>query len=283
MRNAPRLIGLSRRGLILSGAGLLAAPLALAEGVPDGESPANPAAVRRKPVHRAQPKPHAAEGHAAPTDHDGEAASSPEEAMQRLMAGNARYVSARATHPNLDAARRQLVASGQHPFASILACADSRVAPELIFDQGLGDLFVVRVAGNVVDDAILASIEYSVIHLGSTLVMVLGHERCGAVKATVDALAGHPSEEDADTRIGALAKLIAPAVKAVPINTVDVVDSAVSLNATNTAVEIFAGSRPLRERVLAGKLRIVSARYDLDDGRVSPTRGDPKMLMTSLG
>ena len=203
--------------------------------------------------------------------------------MQRLMAGNARYVSARATHPNLDAARRQLVASGQHPFASILACADSRVAPELIFDQGLGDLFVVRVAGNVVDDAILASIEYSVIHLGSTLVMVLGHERCGAVKATVDALAGHPSEEDADTRIGALAKLIAPAVKAVPINTVDVVDSAVSLNATNTAVEIFAGSRPLRERVLAGKLRIVSARYDLDDGRVSPTRGDPKMLMTSLG
>jgi len=161
---------------------------------------------------------------------------------------------------------------GQRPFATILACADSRVAPEVIFDQGLGDLFVVRVAGNVVDDAVLASIEYSVIHLGSTLIMALGHERCGAVKATADALAGRGDPADRETRIAALANLIAPAVRAVPASAADPVDAAVSLNAANAAAEIFAGSRPLRTRVLAGELKIVAARYDLDDGKVTPTR-----------
>jgi len=137
-----------------------------------------------------------------------------------------------ATAPGIE------VASGQRPFATILACADSRVAPEVIFDQGLGDLFVVRVAGNVVDDAVLASIEYSVIHLGSTLIMALGHERCGAVKATADALAGRGDPADSETRIGALASLIAPAVRAVPAGTVDAVDAAVSLNAAHAASEI---------------------------------------------
>ncbi|MCR5878765.1 carbonic anhydrase [Phenylobacterium sp. J367] len=252
MRNFQMAGGLSRRGLIVTaGAGLVAAPSAFA-------------AQAHKPAARA----------AAPAGHTAAGAPpSPEQAMTRLMAGNGRYVAAKATHPNGDAARRRLVAAGQTPFATILACADSRVAPELIFDQGLGDLFVVRVAGNVVDDAILASIEYSVIHLGSNLVMALGHERCGAVKATADALDGHGSPEDADTKIGALAALIAPAVRAVPAGTVDRVDAAVSLNAAQAAAEIFAGSRPLRARVLAGQLKIVAARYDLDDGKVSPAKG----------
>lgn len=192
--------------------------------------------------------------------------------MQRLMVGNARYVGGRSTHLGHDRPRRLAVATGQSPFATVLACADSRVAPELIFDQGLGDLFVVRVAGNVVDDAVLASIEYSVIHLGSTLIMALGHERCGAVKATADALAGRGDPADRETRIAALANLIAPAVRAVPASAADPVDAAVSLNAANAAAEIFAGSRPLRTRVLAGELKIVAARYDLDDGKVTPTR-----------
>ncbi|MBL8555196.1 MAG: carbonic anhydrase, partial [Phenylobacterium sp.] len=191
----------------------------------------------------------------------------------RLMAGNARYVADQAGHPHLTLARRTEVAGGQHPFAAILACADSRVAPELIFDQGLGDLFTVRVAGNVVDDAVLASLEYSVIHLGSTLIMVLGHERCGAVRATADALAGRGDPADAGTRIAALAGLIAPAVRTVPAGVADPVDAAVSLNAARTAQEIFAQSAPLRARVLSGDLKIVAARYDLDDGRVSPARG----------
>jgi carbonic anhydrase len=260
---------LSRRRLILgAAAGVLSGP-AFAEDSGHDE----PAPVRkvRKPAPAKvapAPAPIAAAHGAA------EAGLSPEDAMARLMAGNARFVAAKATHPHLDEAYRRVVAGGQHPFATILACADSRVAPELIFDQGLGDLFVARVAGNVVDDAILASIEYSVIHLGSTLVMALGHERCGAVKATVDALAGRGSEEDRDTKIGALAALIAPAVQAVPGDAPDKVDAAVSLNAAQAAAEIFAGSKPLRSRVLAGKLKIVAARYDLDDGRVAPAKSE---------
>src|SRR4051812_41940833 len=206
---------------------------------------------------------------AAWAQHVAEPSMTPAAALARLEAGNARFVANRARHPDADGARRAEVARGQHPYAVVLACADSRVAPELIFDQGLGDLFVVRVAGNVVDDAVLASIEYSVIHLGSNLIMALGHERCGAVKAAIDALAGRPSDEDRDTRIGALAALIKPAVEAVPANAPDKLDAAVSLNAANAAAEIFAGSRPLRARVLAGSLKIVAARYDLEDGTVT--------------
>jgi len=269
-------LDLSRRKLVVGAAavGLFAAHSAFGE---DTHAP-RPAAKRQaQPAkHAAAPAPAAsAQAHAAPAGgHDEGEGLSPEVAMARLMEGNARYANLKITHPHMDLDRRRVVAGGQTPFATILACADSRVAPELIFDQGLGDLFVVRVAGNVVDDAILASIEYSVIHLGSTLIMVLGHERCGAVKATVEALAGRPSPEDRDTKIGALAGLITPAVQAVPGGTADVVDAAVSLNATHAAGEVFAGSRPLRSRVLAGNLKIVAARYDLDDGRVTPAKGD---------
>ena len=201
--------------------------------------------------------------------HDAEVSVTPQVAMARLAAGNARFVAGQAKHPHSDTARRTALASGQHPFATILACADSRVAPELIFDQGLGDLFVARVAGNVVDDTILASIEYSVIHLGSTFIMVLGHEHCGAVQATVDALAGRGSEDDKDTKIGALAALIAPAVKAVPASAPNRLDEAISLNAANAAAAIVAESPPLKARVQAGKLKIVAARYDLDNGKVT--------------
>lgn len=196
---------------------------------------------------------------------------SPDVALARLTAGNARFVAGRAQHPRQDPQRRVVVADGQHPFATILACSDSRVAPEVIFDQGLGDLFVARVAGNVVDDEILASIEYSVIHLGSTLVMALGHDKCGAVKATIDALDGRGSDDDKDTKIGSLAALIAPAVKAVPASAPDKLDAAITLNAENSATAIFSESPPLKARVLAGKLRIVAARYNLSDGRVTLT------------
>ena len=201
----------------------------------------------------------------------GDVAVSPDVALARLMAGNARFVAGRVQHPRQDPQARLTVAAGQHPFATILTCSDSRLPPEVIFDQGLGDLFVARVAGNVVDDEILASIEYSVIHLGSTFVMVLGHDRCGAVKATIDALDGHPSDDDKDTKIGSLAALIAPAVKAVPATTADKLDAAITLNAENSATAIFAESPPLKARVEAGKLKIVAARYNLGDGRVTLT------------
>lgn len=265
-----------RRRLIAAlGAGLCVAvpAIAFAEGGSDlgAAAPAPKAKSKPKPKARPAAAPPAAEPPAAaaapavPT-------VAPEEALARLMNGNARYVDGYAAHPHADGPRRLQVSTTQRPFAVVLACADSRVAPELIFDQGLGDLFVIRVAGNVVDDAVLASIEYAVIHLGSTLVMTLGHERCGAVKATIDALAGRGSPDDVGTRIGALAALITPAVRSVPAGTADPLDAAVSLNAAQAAAEVFAGSRPLRNRVLAGKLKIVAARYDLDDGRVTPTK-----------
>jgi carbonic anhydrase len=111
---------------------------------------------------------------------------SPDDARTQLMQGNARYVAAKMKHPTQSAERRIEVAKGQHPVAVVLGCADSRVPPELLFDQGLGDLFTVRVAGNIADDAVIGSIEYALEHLGATLVMVLGHERCGAVQAAVD-------------------------------------------------------------------------------------------------
>jgi carbonic anhydrase len=200
-----------------------------------------------------------------------EVSVAPDVALARLRAGNARFVADQAEHPRQDRRSRRAVANGQRPFATILTCSDSRLAPEVIFDQGLGDLFVARVAGNVVDDDILASIEYSVIHLGSTFVMVLGHDHCGAVKATMDALDGHGADEDRDTKIGSLAALIAPAVKAVPASTPDRLDAAITLNAENTAAAIVSQSPPLRAKVLAGKLKIVAARYDLSDGRVTLT------------
>jgi carbonic anhydrase len=193
----------------------------------------------------------------------------PEQALRRLKAGNARYVSGMTTHPDQSAARRKKLASGQKPFATILACADSRVGPELIFDQGLGDLFVIRVAGNVVDDTVMGSVEYAAIHLNCPLVMVLGHEHCGAVTAAVAAVSGKSEDEDKDTKIGALAGLIAPAVKAVPADAPDKVEAAVEENARRGAHILVTASRPLGERVRQGRLQIVSARYSLDDGRVS--------------
>jgi carbonic anhydrase len=217
----------------------------------------------------AVPEGRSAEPHAAA---HAESAVTPQAALARLMEGNRRYAQGHATHDHQDAGRRAALAAGQQPFATVLACADSRVAPEIVFDQGLGDLFVVRVAGNVVDDAVLASIEYSVIHLGSSLIMVLGHERCGAVKATVDALDGKGDPGDADTKIAALAGPITPSVRAVPAGTTDRLDAAVSLNAAHAAAAVAANSPPLAARVAAGKLRIVAARYDLDDGRVTPVK-----------
>jgi carbonic anhydrase len=261
-----------RRRLLLALGGLIATPsVARAEeDFADPEPPPKPKPASKPPT---KPPPEKAEpagppGSAQPTV----PTIAPEAALARLMAGNARYAAGMASRPNADAARRAEIGSAARPFAVILACADSRVAPEIIFDQGLGDLYVIRVAGNVIDDAVLASIEYAVLHLGVSLVMALGHERCGAVAAALDALAGRGSPADRETLMGALTALIAPAVRAVPPAAADRLDAAVNLNAANAAAEIFAGSRPLRAKVLAGALKIVAARYDLDDGRVTPTR-----------
>ena len=275
----PRLPIPSRRALVMGfGAALLAAGAALAEDPPggapslDGQSPPRPKHYFRRPKPKAPPPP-APPAPPATVHVEPAPGMDPELAMARLMEGNGRYAAGFSAHPHMDMIRRADVAVAQRPIASIVACADSRVAPELIFDQGLGDLFVTRVAGNVIEDAVLASLEYSVIHLGSTLIMVVGHERCGAVKATIDALDGRPADEDRGTLISVLANLIAPAVRAVPAGVPDRLEAAISLNAAYSAADIFSRSAPLRARVLAGQLKIVAARYDLDDGKVTPALG----------
>jgi len=185
--------------------------------------------------------------------------SSGEQALQSLVAGNMRYVGTKLAHPNQSAERRLEVAKGQRPFAAILGCSDSRVPPELIFDQGLGDLFVVRVAGNVVDDVVLGSLEYAVAHLGVSLIMVLGHERCGAVEA---ALKGG----EAPGHVRSVVAAIAPAVEKVKGQPGDPLNNAVSANVEMVVAQLRSSQPVLSVIVGVGKLRVVGARYDLDSG-----------------
>jgi carbonic anhydrase len=130
------------------------------------------------------------------------------EAHKMMIEGNKRYVAGKASHKNQDSTRRMDVTGGQHPFAVVISCSDSRVPPEIIFDQGIGDLFVIRLAGNIVDDAALGSIEYAIEHLGTKYIMVMGHESCGAVKATVQG-------GEAPGHIGSIVKAIQPAIDSV--------------------------------------------------------------------
>lgn len=182
--------------------------------------------------------------------------------VQRLTDGNKRYVEGRSLSIDRDAARRGEVAKGQKPFAIVVTCSDSRVPPEVLFDQGLGQLFVIRSAGNVVDDIGLGSIEYAAEHLGAKLVVVLGHERCGAVDATVKGgeLPGH---------IGAIAAKIKPAVAIGKAFPGDQVDNCVRANVVNVMSTLRDSKPILHEMVEKGELAVIGARYDLDDGSVS--------------
>jgi len=192
-----------------------------------------------------------------------------DEALQRLLDGNKRYMESKmkACEETYTVARENL-ARTQNPYAIILSCSDSRVPPEIIFDKGLGEIFVVRVAGNVPDPIILGSIEYAAKHLGSPLVMVLGHQRCGAVIAAVDAK-GKP-----EGNIGAIVKAIAPAVKQAKREykgkeKTELVETAINDNVKLVVVNLTRQSSVLKQFVKEGKLKIVAAKYDLDDGKVT--------------
>jgi carbonic anhydrase len=193
------------------------------------------------------------------------AAVAGDQALRQLLAGNRRYVAARLTHPHQTALYRARVARGQHPFAIVVGCSDSRVPAEIVFDQGLGDLFVIRVAGNVVDDTALGSIEYAAEHLGVGLIVVLGHERCGAVDAAVKGGTVHG-------HIDSLVKAIAPAVEQVKNRPGDVLDHAVRANAAMTAGRLRTAPPILADLAAGGRLKIVGARYDLDSGAVEILR-----------
>jgi carbonic anhydrase len=184
-----------------------------------------------------------------------------EAALQKLKEGNDRYALDHVEHPHEGAQRRVDLSRAQHPFAIVLGCADSRVVPELIFDQGVGDLFVLRVAGNIADDAVIASIEFAVEHLGTRLVVVLGHEKCGAVIAAIN----HSFSEG---KLNSLISYIEPAVQASQGIRGEVVSNTIKAH-VNLMVQAIQGTEPiLSEEVKRGTLKIVPAYYRLATGKV---------------
>ena len=187
-----------------------------------------------------------------------EASVGADDALARLKEGNARFATSTVSTEKPTAAKRAETAQAQHPFAIILACADSRTAPEIVFDQNIGDLFVIRTAGNLVDDHALGSIEYAVAHLGARLVVVLGHQRCGAVKAALDS-------DTAPGHVQSLVRDIQPAVKAMKGKEGDATDLVAAENARLMAARI---RREAKLGELAKEVRIISGVYDLDIGKV---------------
>lgn len=205
---------------------------------------------------------------------------SPDDALQMLIDGNKRYVENQMTGSKLcDITTRTSLAKSQKPYAIILSCSDSRVPPEIVFDKGLGEIFVVRVAGNVPDPVVLGSIEYAVEHLGASLVMVLGHERCGAVTATV----GAKGKSTGSSNIDAIVKAIAPNVKnadkecgackgeakCADTRKDAFVECVVDANAKTVAAGLTRKSKILKHLADAKKIKVVAAKYDLDDGTVT--------------
>ncbi len=196
----------------------------------------------------------------APREAGGGAATSADP-WEALREGNGRFVAARPLQRDLAALRKEL-AQGQHPRAIVLTCSDSRVCPEVLFDATLGEVFVVRVAGNVVDPVVLGSIEYAVEHLHAGLIVVLGHEKCGAVAAATS------GEKMPSVNLDALVSRIAPARAGLPSGA-DAL-AAVEANVRRVGRDLLEGSPILAKEVAEGKVRVVLAVYRLESGEVVP-------------
>ncbi len=179
--------------------------------------------------------------------------------LNRLKEGNQRFVSDTLQYDLQNSKRRSDLTSGQAPFAIVLSCADSRVVPELAFDAGLGELFVVRVAGNVANTDSMASIEYAVAHLGSQIIVVLGHQSCGAVTAAANG-------GDNGYNLNHLLSHITPAIQASGTNAS--IEDIIKKNAEITANDLINRSNIIGSAVAEGKVQIVPAYYNLDSGKV---------------
>ena len=206
--------------------------------------------------------------HAAVAERDDEEKLSSKEALKRLAAGNERFVHGTAAHPDQTVSRRRALREGQHPFAAILTCADSRVSPELVFDQGLGDLFVVRSAGQVLDHAVLGSLQYGVAELGTPLLVVLGHSKCGAVKATIEAI--EKKSKPSGTDIDALVSAIRPSVEEAEelgATEKNILSISIDMN-VERIVEQLKAAPVLAAAAKTRKVKIVGATYDIATGEV---------------
>jgi carbonic anhydrase len=181
--------------------------------------------------------------------------------LRELKAGNDHHVAKRYQHPHQTAARQRQLTSAQSPHAIVLSCADSRVAPEIIMDQGLGDVFDVRVAGNVAGDAEIASIEYAAAHLHTPLLVILGHQKCGAVSAAAEA-------GEADGHLPSLVAMIRPAVDKARGQPGDLVDNAVRNNVENVVQQLRTSKPVLAPLVERGALTIVGGVYSLETGKI---------------
>lgn len=189
----------------------------------------------------------------------------PAQALKDLLAGNQRFVSGEVKHPNQDAERRADLASGQSPFATLFGCGDSRLAAEVIFDQGLGDMFVVRTAGHVVESAVLGSIEYAVVELGTPLVVVLGHDSCGAVTAAKDSL---EKGELPGGYIRNLVEPILPSVIAPHLPEDASVNDMVREHTRQTSARILEQSHLIAQAVKDNRTAVLGMFYHLAEGEV---------------
>src|SRR6516225_1729460 len=200
---------------------------------------------------------------AADPTHPDQPSVAPTEAISRLKEGNGRYTSGSLQHPGQTTERRMELAKGQHPFAIIVSCSDSRVPPEIVFDQGLGDLFVLRVAGNVINDESRGSIEYAVDHFGVRLILVLGHQRCGAVEAAKETIA---VKGKAPAHIQSLVTAIKPAVESTVKGDLD---ATIKAN-VEYVVNALRSSEPiLKPKLDSGDLQVIGGYYSLDTGAVT--------------
>jgi carbonic anhydrase len=186
----------------------------------------------------------------------------PQAALKRLTEGNQRFVEGKRLNPNQSKLRLQETSVAQYPFAAILGCADSRVPAEIVFDQGLGDLFVVRLAGNVASQTAIGSLEFSTAVLGAQLIVVLGHAKCGAVAA---AIKGEPLPG----RIGTFVEEIKPAVETARTKTGNLEENSIIANVQYQAQRLKESSTILRNLIKENKLQIVGGRYDLATGKVT--------------
>lgn len=191
-------------------------------------------------------------------------AVSPDAALERLIAGNKRFVNNDFPPINRVAEKRELVVEGQAPFAAVLGCADSRVIPELVFVQGIGQLFVTRVAGNYPDDLVIASLEYAVEHLGTTLIVVLGHQACGAVKAVYSSL---ENNKPLPKHLSTFRELMAPGMASI-VKARGSIDAAIEANAHAAATALSKTPPVLSDAVASRRVRVVSGVYHLHSGEV---------------
>ncbi len=195
----------------------------------------------------------------------------PDDALKLLVDGNRRFVEQKRTYPDQTIDRVRYVSNGQHPFACVLGCSDSRVSPEIVFDQGLGDIFDVRVAGNVATDDTIGSVEFSTLQLGCQLVVVLGHEKCGAVQAAILRVLRKTQNANKPLpgKINSVVNPILPIVASVRNQPGDITDNVVIGNVKYQVQKLQERSPILTQLIQQGKLKIVGARYDLHSGKVN--------------